>query len=297
VLAALQSLVMLGIKGVRVSLEHFLWAIDDFFAFIFSVEYTLPREGVASLLKQRGSWRHFLTPFRIAAHVKASVHLAALPVSCRPRGCMSFSIRDDTTTACPHCGAKRYKRPSVPARVMPYWPLTPWLRMMLEDPVLSRAMRDYMAYARQCAAEPVSVYRDWFDGATFRKLCRDKVIISDGNIVLSVLLDGFDSLRQSGCNGWPVLITILSLPSSMRSKIVCMLPVCFTPGPREPVNLDSFLELLMEELNTLAAGVVGVNVHGMEDTLTLRAFCLQVTTDMQAGHKITHMTGQGGYTL
>ena len=296
VLAALQSLVMLGIKGVRVSLEHFLWAIDDFFAFIFSVEYTLPREGVASLLKQRGSWRHFLTPFRIAAHVKSSVHLAALPVSCRPRGCMSFSIRDDTTTACPHCGAKRYKRPSVPARVMPYWPLTPWLRMMLEDPVLSRAMRDYMAYARQCAAEPVSVYRDWFDGATFRKLCRDKVIISDGNIVLSVLLDGFDSWRQSGCNGCPVLITILSLPPSMRSKILCMLPVRVTPGPREPVNLDSFLELLMEELKTLAAGVVGVNVHGMEDTFTLRAFCLQVTTDMQAGHKITHMTGQGGYT-
>jgi len=65
---------------------------------------------------------------------------------------------------------------------MPYWPLTFWLRMMLEDPVLSRAMREYMAYARQCAAERVSVYRDWFDGATSRKLCLDKVIISDGTL-------------------------------------------------------------------------------------------------------------------
>jgi len=58
VLAALQSLLMLGINGVHVSLEHFLWATDDYAGFIFSVEYTLPREGVASLLKQRGSWHH-----------------------------------------------------------------------------------------------------------------------------------------------------------------------------------------------------------------------------------------------
>jgi len=55
VLAALKSLMMLGINGVRVSLEHFLWAIDDFAGFMFSVEYTLSREGVASHLKQRGS--------------------------------------------------------------------------------------------------------------------------------------------------------------------------------------------------------------------------------------------------
>jgi len=296
-LEKLKDLLALGANGVRLSLAHFRWSIDDVAGAVWAAHHKLTRSAVAEFLKLRGGWRRLRTPARVASFLQSSVHLAAIPISCCPNGCMAFYNSDDGVDQCLHCDARRFKQASVPAPVMPYWPLTPWLRMMLADPKLSAAMQDYMAYARGCAAEvDVTSFRDWFDGATFRRLVKDGFIVSDFNIVLGVALDGFDSWRQTGCKGWPVVVTILSLPPEMRTKIVCMLPVLVTPGPGEPVDLDSFLAPLMAELNALAAGVPGMYIDGKEGTHTLRAFCVQVTTDLPAGQKVTHMTGHAGFT-
>lgn len=252
---------------------------------------------MSDFLKLRGGYRRLQTPARVATFARSSVNLVALDVSCCRNGCMAFTTDDDAVT-CVHCNARRFKNGSVPSMVVPYWPITPWLRMMLLDPELSVAMRDYMVIARQRAAEEdVASYSDWYDGASFRKLVKDGLIVSNADIVLGVALDGFDSWRQTGCKGWPVVVTVLSLPPEMRTKTVCMLPVMITPGPGEPIDLDSFLRPLLVELHSLAAGVAGVSIYeGEEHGHTLRAFCVQVTTDMPAGQKVTHMTGHAGYT-
>lgn len=160
-------------------------------------------------------------------------------------------------------------------------------------------MRDNMSDARKIAAEEdVTSFRYWFDGGTFKRLVKDGLLVSDADVVLGVALDGFDFWRHTGCKGWPVVITVLSLPPDMQAKIVCMLPVLVTPGQGEPVELDYFLEPLMVERNALAAGLPGVSIHeGEEGSHTLRAFCLLDTNDMPAGQIVTHMTGHAGYTL
>lgn len=293
----LHDLLRLGVNGACLSLEHFRWAIDDIAEFVFAAHHNLRRSTVSDFLKLRGGYRRLQTPARVATFARSSVNLVALDVSCCRNGCMAFTTDDDAVT-CVHCNARRFKNGSVPSMVVPYWPITPWLRMMLLDPELSVAMRDYMVIARQRAAEEdVASYSDWYDGASFRKMVKDGLIVSNADIVFGVALDGFDSWRQTGCKGWPVVVTVLSLPPEMRTKTVCMLPVMITPGPGELIDLDSFLRPLLVELHSLAAGVAGVSIYeGEEHGHTLRAFCVQVTTDMPAGQTVTHMTGHAGYT-
>jgi len=48
------------------------------------------------------------------------------------------------------------------------------------------------------------------------------------------------------------MVTVLSLPAGTKSRLGCLLPVLITPGPGEPVDLDSFLVPLMAELSSLA---------------------------------------------
>jgi len=46
--------------------------------------------------------------------------------------------------------------------------------------------------------------------------------------------------------------------------------------------MDSFLELLLAELNYLADGVDGVHIFGEEGTLTLKALVIFIMSDMPA---------------
>ena len=125
-------------------------------------------------------------------------------------------------------------------------------------------------------------------------MCRRKVITSDYDIMLGVAVDGYDAYEETGAYGIIIAVMMLSLPAEMRSKIVCMLPVLITPGPGEPVDLASFIVPLMTELDSLAAGVEGVQVHGEDVPIRLRTMLLHTSTEMVGGDKLTHMTGNSG---
>jgi len=279
---------------VRVSREAFLWGVDDFVGFVFATNHGLSRAAVADYFKQRGSHLHYDTPHKLGTYVEQSVHLAAVPVPCCPNGCMAFLHLDTEVRTCVHCGSVIFKAGNIPALTTPYRPITPWLRLMLADRQMSACIKESMSHARQRAAAPLQQYRDVYDSATFRDLCRRKIIDSDYDILLGVGVDGYDAFEQTGAKGVIVMVTVLSLPAGMRSQLVCLLPVLITPGPGEPVDLDSFLMPLMAELNSLAEGVEGVRVHGQLDTIKLRAVLLRLSTDMVGGDKITHMTGHSG---
>lgn len=67
-----------------------------------------------------------------------------------------------------------------------------------------------------------------------------------------------------------------------------------TPGPRQPKDWESFLYPIAEELNSLAAGVSGVEEARSPTTPVLQAFILQFTTDMPAGDELLNTTCHNG---
>jgi len=167
--------------------------------------------------------------------------------------------------------------------------------MMLADAKIGAGMVKAMQEAREAAgSNPVEDLRDWFDGATFRKLVELGYFSSNTSIALSISTDGFQAWKQRGFEGWPIIATILNVDPSSRVQVVSQLILGVTPGPGQPADLESFLHPIAEELNALAAGVSGVDVAGYTEPQTVHAFVIQFTTDMPGGDKLLNAIGGNG---
>jgi len=164
--------------------------VDDFVGFTFATNHGLSRAAVADYLKQRASRRYYNTPYLIGHYIELCVRVVSLPEPCCPNGCMVFPHRSDDVTTCPLCNANRISGEHAPALTTPYWPIILWLRLVLKDEIMLLYIKQTMAHARACAAAPWQQYRDFYDSATFRDVCRRKVITSDYEIMLGVAVDG-----------------------------------------------------------------------------------------------------------
>lgn len=290
----LRVLEELDTNGVHITPEAFVWAVVHFIGFTVSANHGLLRVAVAEYLKQRGSHRHCSTPHQIGKFINECLHIAAVHLTSCQNGCMAFPHRDQEVQMCPHCGSILFKTGSILTLTSPYSPITPCLRLMLADQDMLTSIRETIGHARQCTAAPLEQYRDFYGSATIRDLCRRKIVNSNYDILLGVAVDGYEAFQQTGAKGVVITVTVLSLPADIRSQLVCVLPVLITPGPGEPLYLDSFFLSLMTKLGFLAGGVTGVRVHGKEEPLTIRAFLAHTLTDIVGGDKVTHMTGHNG---
>jgi len=59
--------------------------------------------------------------------------------------------------------------------------------------------------------------------------------------------DGFQFWRANGYEGWPIFFTPLSVRPDQRTRAKYQLLLAVTPGPRQPVDLESFLHPIAEE--------------------------------------------------
>jgi len=84
---------------------------------------------------------------------------------------VAYTARRENLTACDVLKAPRYRADGKPHKQATYWPLSPWLKMMLVDPDIGVGMVKAMKDAREAAgASPTEGLRDWFDRSIFRKL-------------------------------------------------------------------------------------------------------------------------------
>jgi len=167
--------------------------------------------------------------------------------------------------------------------------------MMLADPEIGAGVVSAMKEAREAAeSSPTRGLRDWFDGATFRKVRPLGYLSFNTCITLSISTDGFQDWRQRGVEGWPIIVTVLSVDPTSRVKVVSQMILGITPGQSQPADLESFLHPIAEQLNALAAGVSGMTVTGFPEAQVVRAYVLQFTTDMPAGEKVLNAIGGNG---
>jgi len=154
-------------------------------------------------------------------------------------------------------------------------------------------MTTAMSGAIEAAKVHVDGVRDWYDGMTFREAVTAGLIHSDTCVALSISVDGFEAWRKRGFQGWPIVVTVLSVRLGERVKNIAQIILAVTPGPRHPVDLESFLHPIAEELSTLAQGMSGVKVAGRDGTSVLQAFVIQFTSSMPGGDKLLDAKGCG----
>jgi len=135
-----------------------------------------------------------------------------------------------------------------------------------------------------------------YHGFVFLAAVRAGLFTKDTGIARSLSKEVLEAWRQGRFQGWPIIVTDLNLPPCARTRNVCQIVVETTPGPQQPVALESFLHPLAEELNELGRGIPGVRVAGISEPVVFRANPVQFTTNMSAGDKLLNTTGSGGYS-
>jgi len=152
-----------------------------------------------------------------------------------------------------------------------------------------------MAAARKAADEVADGVHDYPHSSNFRHY-RDAGLLDHGPFVpINCGTDGFQFFRQNGFEGWPVTATPLSLSPDQRMRTKYQLLLVVTPGPRQPVDLESFLHPIAAELNELAKGVPGLIIANSPNPVVLRAGVLNFTTDQPGGDKLCRLSGVSSY--
>jgi len=114
-------------------------------------------------------------------------------------------------------------------------------------------------------------------------------------VPLNLGTDGFQFWRQNGFEGWPIFATPLSVSPAQRTGNKYQLLLAVNPGPRQPVDLESFLHPIAGELNELAKGIPGLLVDNSATPQVLRAGVLNFTTDQPGCDKLYIAKGVKSY--
>jgi len=152
-----------------------------------------------------------------------------------------------------------------------------------------------MAAVRKAADDETDSVYDYPHSSNFRHY-RDRRLLDGGPFVmLNLGTDGFQFFRRNGFEGWPVTATLLSMSPEERTRNKHQLLLFVTPGPRQPVNLESLIHPIADELNDLANGVSGRIVRNSATPVVLRAEVLNFNTDQPDGDKLANFNGASSY--
>jgi len=241
--------------------------------------------------------------FRLRQEMTVLSGFEPVNYTCCVRSCCLFAGDLKNNLSCPYC--KELKNDSLdrPRKTFAYLPLIPRLLAFFLDPESTRNLMYRANYPQRDG-----LIEDIFDGSYYRRLLSTFVTIAGEqkrhkffslatDVALGISTDGFGPFKRKKKTCWPIVGFIYNFPPQIRVRLEN--PLCFgvIPGPNTPKNMSSFLVPLVEELQTLAQGVVGYNSLRKEPFALrayLRAYLISAYGDMPAVAKLMCMKGPNG---
>jgi hypothetical protein len=243
----------------------------------------------------------------IRTRIKTLTGIQGVKIECCVNSCIAYTGIYRNLVECPYpkCREARFvpdpNKPGAqcPRRIFFYIPIIPRLVNMFRDP----AMASKLYYRSQRKYTP-GIVKDIFDGRHYERLCKRHVSVAGKtldhryfelptDIALGLSTDGFGPFKSRNQTCWPLLLFNYNLPPTIRTQLEHVLCVGVIPGPNSPKELDTFLEPLIAELETLACGVPAYN-SDQGHPFCLRAFLLSCFGDMPAIAKVMCMKGVNG---
>jgi hypothetical protein len=147
---------------------------------------------------------------------------------------------------------------------------------------------------------------DVFDGSAYRNLRQHHVEIKgqklphayfsdDRDIALGLSTDGFAPWKRRKHTAWPLILFNYNLPPESRFHAGEIMALGVIPGPKKPVDIDSFLWPAVLEFIKLAQGVRAFDILKAELFL-LHAYLILVFGDIPAVALLMHMKGHNGFS-
>ncbi|QRV80885.1 Transposase family tnp2 [Ceratobasidium sp. AG-Ba] len=230
--------------------------------------------------------------------------VSGVRIHCCVDSCVAFTGKYELHDECPYCGKPRYEddpeKPGCqrPVRTFLYIPLIPRLTNMYR----SKDMASKLGYRGRYGTRP-GIIRDIFDGHLYQRLRGRRVRTYKRNfdhcyfsmptdIALGLSADGFGPFKSSRQSCWPLVLFNYNLPPSIRFQLEHILCLGVIPGPKEPKEIGTFLQPLIDELEDLASGVAAWDAEN-DRTFCLHAYLIVCFGDLQAMAKLMRMRGPG----
>ena len=221
---------------------------------------------------------------------------------CCVNSCCCFTGPHADLLACSYCGEARYSSNMKPRKYFNYLPFIPCLVAMYANPDKNKEMR-YRAFEHSHSPDNIT---DIFDSHIYRRLLGTTVHI-DGrsfhheyfcdprDIALGLSTDGFGPFKRRRATAWPIILFNYNLPPETRFHIDNIICLGVIPGPKKPVDMDSFLWPIVEELLRLQLGIQAFDVSA-DELFLLRAYLIIVFGDIPAVSMVMRMTGHNGFS-
>ena len=142
----------------------------------------------------------------------------------------------------------------------------------------------------RCKQVVPGVYTDIFDGRVWKEFqVVDGVpfLSVPGNYALQINVDWFAPFKHTAHSEGAIYMSVLNLP---RKESYLQENVLVIPGPKEPsLNMNTFLEPLIDELHQLWKGVLLKNRNG--NATVIRAALILSSCDIPASRKLCGFVG------
>lgn len=213
------------------------------------------------------------------------------------RSCICYGAkRYEELDHCPRCKTPRIDpRSGRPYSRFMVIPLEERLRLWFADKTFAKLLRTYPQYARLRANgknESGRKYCDFWNGTNLADLEKDGYFKDDTELALCLATDGVEVFRtRCPFNVWPIIFSCFNLPPEIRYRRSSLLLGGCIPGPKQPSNLDSFLEPIVDELERLQKGIRVWDASRQKE-ITLRVHLTLASSDMVGRAKISKFMGE-----
>lgn len=214
---------------------------------------------------------------------------------CCPSSCVCFTHKYENLEQCPKCKADRYKADgTTPHSYFEYLPIIPRLRAMVANSTYAKKMQ----YRSNHVCDPTKL-TDILDGTHYTSLLGKCVTVYDEelpmwffsdprDIALGLSTDGFGPFKRRNKAAWPLILFNYNLPPQERFKKKYIIPLGSIP--KKPLDMDSFLWPVVQELLQLEIGVSAFDAL-LQSIFTLHAYLIVVFGDIPAVSLIMRMKG------
>ena len=142
---------------------------------------------------------------------------------------------------------------------------------------------------------------DTFDGTHYTSLLGKCVTVSNEqlpmwffsdprDIALGLSTDGFGPFKHRNKAAWPLILFNYNISPEERFRKKHIISLGSIPGPKKPLDLDSFLWPVVQELLQLEIGVLAFDAL-LQTTFTLHAYLVVVFGDIPAVSMVMRMKG------
>jgi len=196
----------------------------------------------------------------------------------------------DETVRCLTCGADLFNAAKKPRKVFRYIPIIPQLVRLFASATSAQNMTWGVEHEFDA-----NCVRDITESPGFAEFVRESLCLDDPrHVALLASTDGVQPFSGSSHDIWPISLAVLNLPPHLRNSPRHLILCGLIPGPRAPQNVNTYLNLLVDELLTLnGAGVRARDASRGGEAFTLKAKLCLMVADYRGAAKVNCQKGAG----